>query len=146
MPVGLAIGLAAAATTGGRLIEAKMASNASKKAADTQVAASQQAIQRNDLAQQQAIGAVQEAQMRARAMPVPTYGVGAGGQVQAMQPMGAPMNGQLGRPPMGMPQGPQTMGQVMQPMVTLEAPTGQRKQVPVAQAQMYLQRGAKVVQ
>ena len=133
MPAAVAIPLIiGAGQTVASLAGAKMASNSAKGAAKIQTDASNQAARRQDQATQQALGYYQ--QSRGASNP-------ARDRLGAMFNFQSPQ--QQGAQPLQM--GPHPMQGGSQSMVTIQAPTGQTKQVPASQAQHYIQRGGKVV-
>lgn len=168
----IAISLGAAGAAGS-IAKAKIESNAAKKAAQQQVAGGERAQAFTERAyrdQQQIMSPYvslgQDAMARmlesqwgpgAGARGAPPAGMGGaapnafgGAPVQAAggppvprfggtgPSMGGPSTAMQG-PPQGQPQGPQ--GQ----LVTIQAPTGETRAVPAAQAQAYVARGARVI-
>lgn len=149
--------IAGGASVGAAGIGAKLASNASKNAAATQAASGQQALglQRDQWQAQQArtqpyVQAGQQSAQRLSDLLSP----GRMGQYPPFTPGGAPSTQppMFGAPPssgMAQPQArplsawaqPQTGGG----LVTMEAPDGERKQVPASQQAYWQAKGAKVV-
>lgn len=126
MPAAIPIAIAAS-SAGSSLIGAKMAGNASKDAARIQSDASKQAVRRQDAATQQALSYYGQAQGKAN---------------PARDKLGAMMRLPPRQMPQQQPQGLPMGGGV----VTIQAPTGEQRQVPASQAQKYVQQGGRVVQ
>ena len=141
------------------LVGAKVASNAAKSAAKTQSQATDRALavnqqvynqQRQDQNPYMQVGQQGLTNLsQIVGNQQPRFGGGLNPSQPQMQP---PMNlGTTGRPPMpqGGPQIPQgaPMGGGGQsgPMVTVQAPTGETRQVPQALAQQMVAKGARIV-
>lgn len=168
------LGAGIAAATGG-IAAAKMTSGASTNAADLQAKAAQDALDftKAQKAKQEAAwqpfanvsgqaATVLPGLVRpnptggpppayAGPPPLPYMGAPGGGQPPAA-PQGAPLNAMGQPPPMAAPSAmtppgaPNAAGGAPQgQMVMLQAPDGSTKSVPAAQAQFYIQRGAKQV-
>ena len=157
IPVGIAAAAgSAAAGLGGALIS----SSAAKSAAETQAASGDKAL---------ALQKQMYDQTRADLQPWVTQGSSAVGTLGALMGLGGKVNGQtvagtsaspstasqgatLGS--LATPQNTQDMGLVHPAqqnggedrMVTIQAPTGETKQMPLSQAGQYLSRGARLMQ
>lgn len=148
MSVATGTAIAIGASTAASLAGAKMAANASKNAAKTQAAAGQQAIQAQQAGyqqQRQDFNPYLQAGTAALGRMGQTAGTYTGGPPQP-PPQGPPQGlGQLGMPPQGAP--PQMAGgsPPQGGMVRVQAPTGEVAMLPQAQAQLAVQKGAKIL-
>lgn len=159
MGVATAIAIGAAAASA---YAAHKQAGAAKDAAKIQADASNQAgqLQQQNLRDTRAFAAPLQQQAQQRANPYVQLGQGALGNLGQMfnLPQGAPWSSgtQQASPyrPAGSPQIQGMTGgmgatapapQAGDPMVTLEAPTGQRKTVPASQVPQFLAKGAKVI-
>ncbi len=129
---------------------AKKQADAATHAADLQAKSAQEALdytkgvkaaQTTAFAPYQAVGAQATAALPGAVRPMP-QGPPApyGSQPRAVMPQAQPLS-QLGQPPAPTANPSAPSG----PMVLLQAPDGSQKQVPQAQAAMYIARGAKQV-
>lgn len=158
----IALGVGAA-SAGASVYGAKKSADASKGAAKTQSAAADKAMaaQQAGYQQQRAdFDPYRQAGVAALGRLGATAGTYTGGMPQQGPPQGQPMQmGQLGmRPPggpmpgQGVPQmqaqmgmgGPQGGGMAQGGMVRVIAPTGEVAMLPAAQAQLAVQRGARI--
>jgi hypothetical protein len=167
MPAAIAIPLVLGAATGAaNIVGAKMASNASKKAAQTQADAGTKAIQMQQAGQDKAVAALDRSYGQAAGLfdPYRQLGLNALPNVQRLAGSGYPGGGMPqpyqmpGNTPQAMPQGLSRMGQqapaaMSQPQglgqsgtVLMRAPNGTTSPVPMAQVEHYKAKGAQVVQ
>lgn len=145
MPAALAIGLVTSAIT--NLVGSKVASNAAKKAAQTQSASADRAMQFEREGQDKALAAINQNYGRAAGLYDPYMAIGR----NVMPSLTALAGSNYGKggspiyvpqqaPPPSLAATPAAGGTVM-----MMAPNGQRKQVPANQVDHYRQRGAQVV-
>lgn len=154
MPATVAIPLiTAGASAATSLVGAKMASNASKKAAETQERAAGRAQVDTRRATGDALsyidrmrsgGGVQAQPPASQSYLSGLLGIPRPQMPTNVPPMGGGQYGAMFGAPGGAPAGP-----MAQPrgggLVMLEAPNGQRKQVPAEQAEHFISRGARRV-
>lgn len=151
-------GLTTIGTLGLNLIGAKIASNASKNAAKTQVAAGEKAIGIDQQGQRDSLAAVNQGYGQAQQLYAPYMQIGASAVPSLTRLAGSNYPGAASPylPPQGAPvapQGPQpsiaTMGMAKpagEPTVPMRAPNGQTSQVPASQVEHFKQKGAVVLQ
>lgn len=147
MPAAIAIpAIVGAASAGASVVGAKMQSNAAKKAAQTQVDASNQALGRYEQINRPYLDLGQSAATTLGRVMQP--GMGYSPQQQRADVMGSayrpnqPISAQLGESPSPFMQAMGPMGQT----VKIASPDGSEvRDVPRQQAQMYLSRGGRIV-